>query len=56
MEFRIFLEFKYTLHVNFLLDDFTPASIDKNQEGKVTIGSKLDVQIQVPHIDVSFFY
>ncbi|CAF0905284.1 unnamed protein product [Brachionus calyciflorus] len=33
--------------------DFTPASIDKNQEGKVTIGSKNDVTILVPHVEGS---
>ena len=33
-------------------DDFTPASIDKNQEAKVNIGAKNDVLIQVPHVDV----
>jgi len=32
--------------------DFTPASIDKNQEAQVTIGAKNDIIIQVPHIDV----
>ena len=34
-------------------DDFTPASIDKNQEGKVTIGAKNDVTILVPHVEGS---
>ena len=38
-----------------ILDDFTPASIDKNQESKVTIGPKHDVQILVPHVEVSQF-
>ena len=33
--------------------DFTPASIDRNQEAKVTIGARNDVVIQVPHIDGS---
>lgn len=32
--------------------DFTPASIDKNQEAKLTIGNKNDITIQVPHIEV----
>jgi hypothetical protein len=36
-----------------MIDDFTPASIDKNQEAKVTVGARNDVVIQVPHIDVT---
>lgn len=39
-----------------LLDDFTPASIDKNQEAKVTIGTKNEVNIQVPHVDVNILF
>ena len=41
----------YTLFMN-RIDDFTPASIDKNQEAKVMIGERNDVVIQVPHVDV----
>lgn len=41
-----------TSHHQFKFD-FTPASIDKNQEAKVTVGTKNDIMIQVPHVDGS---
>ena len=40
--------------LKFYLDDFTPASIDKNHEAKVSIGTKNEVQMQFPNIDVGF--
>jgi hypothetical protein len=41
------------LQINFSLDDFTPAAIDKNKEAKVNIGARNDVAIEFPHVEVS---
>jgi hypothetical protein len=52
-----FYKFKCTNFkiLTFQKDDFTPASIDKNQEAKVNIGANKDVVIQMPHVDVNLF-